>query len=141
MSAVWSFTIAIAVSLATLWLALVVFLLLARPRSGTLGEVLRLLPDTIGLLRSLATDPDVPRATRVRLWLLFAYLAMPLDLVPDFIPVVGHADDAIIVCLVLRSVARKAGPEALARSWPGTEQGLAALRRAAGVRPGLRGRE
>lgn len=64
---------------------------------------------------------------RVRLWLLFAYLAMPFDIVPNFIPVVGYADGAIIVCGVLRSVLRRAGAEAVRRHWPGTEDGLAAL--------------
>ncbi|NGN64067.1 DUF1232 domain-containing protein [Streptomyces sp. A7024] len=66
-------------------------------------------------------------------WLL-GYLAMPIDLVRDFIPVPGYADDAIVVALVLRSVVRAAGPGALARHWPGTEDGLAAVRRLAGLR-------
>ncbi len=70
---------------------------------------------------------------RVRLVLLLAYLALPVDLVPDFIPVVGYADDAVAVVLVLRSVARAAGPEALERQWPGTPEGQAAVRRLARV--------
>jgi uncharacterized membrane protein YkvA (DUF1232 family) len=127
-----------AVSLMAVWAILVVVLVLAKPRSGILGEILRLLPDTVRLLRRLAMDPAVPRGARVRLWLLFAYLAMPVDLIPDFIPVIGHADDAIIVCLVLRSVARKAGAEALERNWPGTEQGLNALCRTASCPMGVR---
>jgi uncharacterized membrane protein YkvA (DUF1232 family) len=69
----------------------------------------------------------------VRLWLLFAYLAMPIDLVPDFLPVIGYADDAIIVAAALRSVVRRAGPEALREHWPGTEDGLAVLWRVAGL--------
>ena len=66
----------------------------------------------------------------MRLWLLLAYLAMPIDLVPDFVPVLGHADDAIVVALVLRSAVRRAGSAAVERHWPGTSDGLAALRRA-----------
>jgi hypothetical protein len=66
------------------------------------------------------------------LWLLLAYLAVPLDLVPDFIPVLGHADEAIVVAATLRSVVRHAGSEALDRHWPGTDDGLAAVRRRAG---------
>jgi uncharacterized membrane protein YkvA (DUF1232 family) len=58
---------------------------------------------------------------------------MPFDLIPDFIPVIGYADDAILVCAVLRSVVRRAGPEAIRRHWPGTEAGLAALWRVAGL--------
>ena len=62
-----------------------------------------------------------------------AYLALPIDLVPDFIPVLGYADDAIVVALVLRSVVRGAGPQALKRHWPGTPGRLAAVRRLAGL--------
>lgn len=58
---------------------------------------------------------------------------MPIDLIPDFIPIFGYADDAIIVALALRSVARRAGGEALERHWPGTTEGLLAIRRLAGV--------
>jgi uncharacterized membrane protein YkvA (DUF1232 family) len=56
----------------------------------------RLLPDTLRLLKNLAVSPGVPRGARVRLWVLFAYLALPFDLIPDLIPFLGYADDAII---------------------------------------------
>jgi uncharacterized membrane protein YkvA (DUF1232 family) len=123
--------IGIAVALLATWLLLVVALLVARPRGALLGEAMRLLPDTLRMLGNLATDRDVPVCVRVRLWLLFAYLAMPFDLIPDFIPVLGYADDAIIAVLVLRSVIRRAGPDAIRRHWPGTQDGLGALARAA----------
>lgn len=90
---------------------------------------MRLLPDILRLLKRLAADPGISRGVRVRLALLLAYLALPFDLIPDFIPVLGYADDAIIVALVLRSVTRRAGPEAVTRHWPGTPAGLAAVRR------------
>jgi uncharacterized membrane protein YkvA (DUF1232 family) len=61
----------------------------------------------------------------VQLSLLLAYLAIPIDLVPDFVPVLGYADDAIIVSLMLRSVVRRAGAPVLRRHWPGTDDGLA----------------
>jgi uncharacterized membrane protein YkvA (DUF1232 family) len=89
--------------------------------------VSRAMYDQCGNPRSL------PRGLRVRLWLLFAYLAFPIDLVPDFIPVIGYVDDAVIVAAVLRSVVRRAGREAIARHWPGTEDGLAALWRVASL--------
>jgi uncharacterized membrane protein YkvA (DUF1232 family) len=98
-----------------------------------LKEALRLAPDLVRLLRRLAADSTLPRGVRVRMVLLLGYLAMPIDLVPDFIPVVGYADDAIVVALALRSVVRAAGPEALTRHWPGTPEGLTAVRRLAGV--------
>lgn len=115
------------------WLALVVALLVVRPRGGLLGESLRLLPDLIRLLKRLATDAELPRGVRVRLALLLGYLAMPIDLIPDFIPVLGYADDAIIVVLVLRSVVRRVGLEPLRERWPGSPDGFAALCRLTGL--------
>jgi uncharacterized membrane protein YkvA (DUF1232 family) len=121
------------------WALLVLSLLLARPKGHLVQEALRLLPDMLRLLRRLAADSTLSRGVRVRLVLLFAYLALPFDLIPDFIPVIGYADDAIIVALVLRSVVRRSGAEALIRHWPGTADGLAALWRAARL-PGSGGR-
>jgi uncharacterized membrane protein YkvA (DUF1232 family) len=121
------------VGLAVTWLALVIALLIARPRGDLLKEAVRLLPDTLRLLKDLAFDKTLPRGVRVRLWLLFAYLAVPFDPIPDFIPVLGYADDAILVALVLRSVVRRAGPDALRRHWRGTPDGLDALARIAGL--------
>jgi uncharacterized membrane protein YkvA (DUF1232 family) len=115
------------------WLALIVVLSKVRPRGLVLQEALRLAPDTLRLLGRLASDGTLPRSVRVRLALALAYLAMPFDLVPDFIPVIGYADDAIVVCAVLRSVVRRAGPEAIRRHWPGTDDGLAVLCRVAGI--------
>jgi uncharacterized membrane protein YkvA (DUF1232 family) len=123
----------IAVALLVMWSVLAAVLIAARPKGSSLQDALRLLPDTLRLLHRLATDASLPRGVRVRLWLLFAYLAVPFDLIPDFIPVIGYADDAIIVCLVLRSVVRRAGPAAVRAHWPGTPEGLDALWRAAGL--------
>lgn len=123
--------VGMAVALLATWLVLVAALVVARPRGALLEEAVRLLPDTLRLLRNLAMDRAVPRGARVRLWLLLGYLAMPFDLVPDFVPVLGYADDAILSVVVLRSVVRLAGPGALRRHWPGTPDGLAALARAA----------
>jgi uncharacterized membrane protein YkvA (DUF1232 family) len=114
-------------------LVLVAVLWRLAPERGRLAESLRLLPDVIRLLSRLARDPTLPIGVRLRLWALLAYLASPIDLVPDFIPVVGYADDAILVAATLRSVARTAGVAALTRHWPGTPQGLAAVRRLAGL--------
>ena len=118
------------------WLALVVVMFVARrkePDSASLADALRLVPDVIRLVRRLAADPALPRGVRIRLMFLVAYLISPIDLIPDFIPVVGYADDAIIVAWALRSVTRCAGPEALERHWPGTPEGLRAVKRLAGV--------
>jgi uncharacterized membrane protein YkvA (DUF1232 family) len=115
------------------WAALVVALVLARPRGALLTEALRLLPDVLRLIRRLAADPDLPRGVRIRLGALLVYLAVPIDLIPDFIPVLGYADDAIIVTAVLRSVVRRAGIGAVRAHWPGTDDGFAALARLTGL--------
>ena len=98
--------------------SLLLALWVVRPDEVRLREILRVLPDVIRLLRRLAADSTLPRGIRVRLVLLLACLALPVDLLPDFVPVLGHADDAIIVALVLRSVVRTAGPQALEGHWP-----------------------
>jgi uncharacterized membrane protein YkvA (DUF1232 family) len=130
----WSLLLAVAGGLLVLWLGLVVALWVARPDAVRLTALLRLLPDLLRLLARLARDGSMPRGVRVRLWLLLGYLALPVDLVPDFIPVIGYADDAVVVALALRSVVRRAGPEALERNWPGTPDGLAAVLRLARIR-------
>jgi uncharacterized membrane protein YkvA (DUF1232 family) len=96
--------------------------------------MLRLLPDTLRLFRGLLTDPTVPTAAKARVWFLLAYLAMPIDLIPDFIPVVGYADDGIIAAIVLRSVLHRAGRDKITEHWRGTPDGLAAVLRAATAR-------
>ena len=91
------------------------------------------LDDVLRLLRRLAGDKTLPRGVRVRLALLLVYLASPIDLVPDFIPVLGYADDVLIVAAALRSVARRAGVEALRAHWPGSDDGFEALVRITGL--------
>jgi len=127
--------IALVAAILLSWLAMVVALVIIRPKGNLLRESLRILPDLIRLLKKLTTDPTLSRGIRVRLGLLMAYLALPVDLIPDFIPVVGYADDAIVVVAVLRSVVRRVGIEPLRANWPGTPDGFAALCCLAGLQP------
>ncbi len=90
-----------------------------------------IIPDCLMLLRALLRDPRVPRRRKLLLAALLAYLAMPIDLVPDFIPVAGQLDDAIVVALVLRAVLRSAGPELLCEHWRGPQRSLDVLLRLA----------
>jgi uncharacterized membrane protein YkvA (DUF1232 family) len=129
----WDLAIGIAAALALAWAALVIALARLRPRGGLLREAVRILPDMLRLIRRLAADRTLPRGVRIRLALLLAYLAMPIDLIPDFIPVLGYADDAIIVTAVLRGVVRRAGIDAVRANWPGSDDGLAALIRLTGL--------
>lgn len=120
--------LAYAALLALLWLH-------ARRNPGTvgLGDALRLLPDLLRFLGRLVADKELPRAPRFTLVLLLAYLASPIDLVPDFIPVIGYADDVLVVALVLRFAVRAGGHAALARNWKGTGDGLRIVERLAGL--------
>ena len=132
----WRETAVVLGGIGLLWLALVLALTRVGRQHGDragLRELLRLVPDVIRLFRGLAVDSSLPKGVRVRIALLTAYLLLPFDLVPDFIPVVGYADDALVVVWALRSVVRVAGPEALERHWPGTGDGLEALKRLAGI--------
>jgi uncharacterized membrane protein YkvA (DUF1232 family) len=83
-----------------------------------------LVPDCVVLFRRLLRDPRVPRRSKLALGLLVPYLVSPIDLIPDFLPVIGQLDDALLVVLVLRHVVRSAGDMVVAELWPGDERGL-----------------
>lgn len=123
-------------ALLVLWLALIVVLLwISQGQSEKikLVDALRLGPDVVRLTRRLATDPGLPRGVRIWLSVLLVYLLSPIDLIPDFIPVIGFADDAIVLAVIMRFATRHAGADALDRHWPGTPQGLRALRTLIGL--------
>lgn len=132
----WQVAASLAGGLVLVW-AVMVAVLYATGRRGPgrdhLKEALRFIPDLARLLRRLVVDHALPRGVRIRLGLLLVYLVMPIDLIPDFIPVVGYADDVLIVAIALRSVVRHAGVEALERHWSGTPEGLRVVRRLAGL--------
>ncbi|MCZ2404435.1 DUF1232 domain-containing protein [Paenarthrobacter sp. Z7-10] len=134
----WNALVAIVGGIVLIYAVLLVLLALyarSHPDTVSMRDALRLLPDLLTLLRRLTADRTLPRGIRVRLVLVLIYLASPIDLVPDFLPVIGYADDAIIVALVLRSVIRKAGNGPLEHHWPGTPAGLALIQRLAGTTP------
>ena len=79
------------------------------------------------MFKNLTTDVALPLGVRIRLGLPMDYLALPIDLVPDFIPVLGYADDAIVAVAVLRSVVHRVGLERLRGQWPGRPDGFVAL--------------
>ena len=120
-----------------LWLVLFVCLAILRPDGSTLRDAARIMPDAVRLLSRLSRDRGLSWPIRVRLVLLVGYLAVPIDLVPDFIPILGYADDAIVIGLVLRSVIRRAGPDIVRQHWPGTPEGLDTLSRLCRI-PALR---
>ena len=129
----WDLLLSVGAALIITWLALVTAVIMIRPRRGSLRQAFRLLPDVLRLVRRLASDATLPRGIRVRLGLLLAYVALPVDLIPDVIPVIGYADDAIIVIAVLRNVVRRAGIDAVHAHWPGTDDGFSVLMRLTGL--------
>jgi uncharacterized membrane protein YkvA (DUF1232 family) len=91
-------------------------------------------PDCIVLFRRLLGDARMPRRHKALLVGLLGYLALPFDLVPDFIPVAGQLDDAIVVALTLRAILRDGGPEIIEEHWPGPRSSLSLILRLAGRR-------
>jgi uncharacterized membrane protein YkvA (DUF1232 family) len=101
-------------------------------RRGDARALTTFIPDCVLLFRALLRDPRVSPGRKALLAALLVYLAMPIDLVPDFIPVAGQLDDAIVVALVLRAVLRSGGQDVLRERWRGTEGSLAVVLRLAG---------
>ena len=114
--------------------ALVVLALVIAGRRSDARALAGFVPDCVVLFKRLLGDPAVPRRRKVLLALMVAYLAMPIDLIPDFIPVAGQLDDAILVGLVLRGLVRGGGPALVRRHWPGPEGSLRVILRLSGAR-------
>jgi len=113
-----------------LYLALIAALLVAGRRMDA-HALVRFIPDCLVLLRRLIGDERVPRRRKLALLALVVYLSIPIDLVPDFIPVVGQLDDVIIAALALRYALRSGGPDLLTQHWPGPDRSLRAVIRLA----------
>jgi uncharacterized membrane protein YkvA (DUF1232 family) len=123
----WRTVGSVALGLVAVWIVLVALLWAFRPRDLRLGELLRIVPDLVRLVRGLLADRSVPLAARLALIGLLAWMVNPIDLIPEFIPVLGPFDDVVVAVLVLRYVRRKVGAEELRRRWPGTPEGFALL--------------
>lgn len=104
-------------------------------RKGAARAVARFVPDCIVLFRRLLADPRVPRRKKLILAALIPYLVLPFDLVPDFIPIAGYLDDAVIVALVLRHVLRGSDQELIEAHWPGPQESLRVILRLGGYNP------
>ncbi|MBS1845046.1 MAG: DUF1232 domain-containing protein [Actinobacteria bacterium] len=108
---------------------LAVLALVAAGKRGDRRVLATFIPDCIVLFGRLLKDPSVPRRRKLLLLPLLAYLALPIDLVPDFIPVAGQLDDAILAAVVLRHTLRGGDPGLLAKLWPGPPEGLRVISR------------
>ena len=96
-------------------------------------QLARAIPDLMALTRGLLGDPRVPVGSKVLLGGALVWLVSPIDLVPEFIPVLGPLDDVIVVGLVLRHLVRRAGPEVVQDHWRGDPRMLRTALRLAGL--------
>jgi uncharacterized membrane protein YkvA (DUF1232 family) len=122
----WLLTLGV---LALLLYATVVLVLVALGRGADARALARFVPDCLVLFKRLLADPRVEWWRKALLVLVIVYLASPIDLVPDFIPVAGQLDDAILVVIALRVLLRGSGPRLLAEHWPGPRQSLLVILR------------
>lgn len=114
-----------------LWLLAILVLLLLGRRSQA-RELVAVLPNLVVLFRGLLKDPRVPRSSRRWLWFALVWCVSPIDLIPEFIPIAGPLDDAIVAALVLRHVLRRTDRAVLADHWRGNPTTLEAIVRLAG---------
>lgn len=121
-----------------IWLVLVAGLF-AFGRASVARELIGLVPNLLVLFKELMKDPGVPRGAKAWLAVGAVWIASPIDLLPEFIPVLGPLDDAIVAAVVLRHLLRRAGPEVVERHWRGSPATLERLLRVAGPRVGGRG--
>jgi uncharacterized membrane protein YkvA (DUF1232 family) len=91
------------------------------------------IPDCLVLVSRLARDQRISRTRRAVLFLVLGYLALPIDLVPDFLPGIGQLDDAVVLGLALRLVVHGGGTGIVREAWPGPEASLTLVLRAAGL--------
>lgn len=126
----WLLALGIAVAV---WLLLVLVLIVAGRRTAA-RELATLLPNLILLFKDLARDPRVPRGSKWLLALAGLWLVSPIDLIPEFIPVFGPLDDAVVAALVLRHIVKVAGREVVAEHWRGEPSTLDRILRVAGYR-------
>ncbi|HEX6025275.1 MAG TPA: DUF1232 domain-containing protein [Solirubrobacter sp.] len=126
----WYWLLVLIVATAAVYAAFVGGLVIAGRRDDARAFV-RFIPDSTVLIHRIIGDRRVPRRSKLLMGALVAYLAMPFDVVPDFIPIAGQFDDAIVIALVLRTVLRSAGKELLEEHWPGPRASLDVLVRLA----------
>jgi uncharacterized membrane protein YkvA (DUF1232 family) len=119
----WVWTLIGLATVATVWLVLVLLLVLTGRRSDA-RALAGFIPDCVVLVGRLVRDDRVPRSRKLLLVGLIGYLALPFDLVPDFVPIAGQLDDAVLVALVLRHLLRSGGEPLVRDHWPGPERSL-----------------
>ena len=129
-----TFLIVAGITLAV-WAVAIVVLYVAGRRM-TAAKLARAIPDVLALFRGLLADPRIPFVSKVVVGLGFLYLVNPLDLIPEFVPVIGPFDDVIVGALVLRHLVKRAGRETVTSHWRSDPATLATVFRMAGIHTG-----
>jgi uncharacterized membrane protein YkvA (DUF1232 family) len=124
--------VTIVVGLIAVWALLLVLFWVLRPKGISVGDLVRLVPDLVRMLHGIVTDSSAPLDVRLVLVGLLAWIISPIDLIPEFIPVLGPIDDLVVAVVALRYVRRRLGVETLRERWPGTPEGFALLGRVVG---------
>ena len=114
----WLRAILLAVALMVGTWALLVLLACGLP-PGLLRDLARFIPDCLTTIRRLRRDPRVPRRAKVVVALAGLWLLSPIDLLPEFLPVIGPLDDVLVVAVALRYAGRQVPREVLVAAWPG----------------------
>ena len=109
---VWGFAI-----VGAMWVVLLVAARTLPP--GLARDLARFIPDCLTTVRRLRRDPRVPRSAKVAVLVAAVWVASPIDLIPEFLPVIGPLDDIVVVALALRFAARRVPREVLLEAWPG----------------------
>jgi uncharacterized membrane protein YkvA (DUF1232 family) len=125
--------IGVVIGLIVLWIALLAVFWVLRPKGAPIRELLALTPDLLRLLRSLIGDSSVPIDVRLVLVGLIAWIVSPIDLIPEFIPVLGPLDDVVVAIVAMRYVRRRVGSDGLRQRWTGSHDGFALLTRVIGT--------
>lgn len=123
----------IGVAVLLLWAALLAVFWALRPRSVSARELIGIVPPVVRLVRLLIGDRSVPLDVRAVLVGLLLWIISPIDLIPEFIPVLGPLDDVVVAIVAMRYVRRRLGADELRRRWSGTPEGFAAVTRVIGA--------
>jgi len=124
--------VGILVALVALWFLVLAIFWAVRPKAIAVREILGLVPDVLRLLRSIIGDRSAPLGVRLVLLGLVAWILSPIDLIPEFIPVLGPIDDVVVAVIALRYVRRRLGVENLRARWSGSREGFEVLLRVIG---------
>ena len=98
-----------------------------------MADAALMLPNIVKLIGRLLLDPRVPRRAKITLGIAAAYVVSPIDLIPDVIPVIGWADDVLLVLFAIDSLIERAGPEIVDEHWDGPGDLLSLVRDAVGL--------